>query len=347
MTAPGSQPPLPLTSPASPALPGSVADLSTQRGPFRIHVVAALTGVPEPTLRAWERRYGIPTPERTTSGYRLYAARDVELVREMRHLCNGGMAAAEAAKLLLSGHQPPSAEATPHRDVYALSSAALLDAVTRFDDAALDLELRRLLLLGSTTTIVDRVLVPLLHDIGSRWRKGEVSVAQEHLTTHRVATLLHDLLRLIPAPAEGRSARAVLASFADDEHELGLLATAIRFSTWHLRPVFLGARTPPGALGGAVERVAPALVALSVTVAPEKARARELVDHYAHACGGIPWIVGGSGAATIADLIRDRGGEVAPQEPAELRALVRSMLEPREGRRAARSSDAKAPRKKR
>jgi hypothetical protein len=31
------------------------------RGPFRIHTVAELTGVPEPTLRAWERRYGIPT----------------------------------------------------------------------------------------------------------------------------------------------------------------------------------------------------------------------------------------------------------------------------------------------
>ena len=42
------------------------------RGPYRIHVVAEMTGIPAATLRAWERRYGIPSPERTASGYRLY-----------------------------------------------------------------------------------------------------------------------------------------------------------------------------------------------------------------------------------------------------------------------------------
>ena len=69
-------------------------------GPLRIHAVAELTGVPEPTLRAWERRYGIPCPERTSSGYRLYGAREVDEVRRMKELCEAGMAAAEAAALV-------------------------------------------------------------------------------------------------------------------------------------------------------------------------------------------------------------------------------------------------------
>lgn len=33
---------------------------------------AELTGVPEHTLRAWERRYGLVAPARTDGGYRLY-----------------------------------------------------------------------------------------------------------------------------------------------------------------------------------------------------------------------------------------------------------------------------------
>src|ERR1700744_5322809 len=77
---------------------GNAAGGPGDRGPYRLPPVAALTGVPEPTLRAWERRYGIPTPERTASGYRLYGDREVAQVREMQRLCAGGLAAAEAAR---------------------------------------------------------------------------------------------------------------------------------------------------------------------------------------------------------------------------------------------------------
>ncbi len=289
-------------------------------------MVAELTGVPEPTMRAWERRYGIPTPERTASGYRLYGPADVEQVREMKRLCEGGMAASEAAKLLLSGAaKSASTDAKAPPDVYAASVESLLEAVERFDDAELDHQLRRLLLLGSTTTILDRVLVPTLHEIGARWHNGELSVAQEHLASHRFGTLLHDLLRL--SPGAESAPRALLACFADDEHELGLLGVAMRFSSWGLRSVILGARTPPGAIRSAAEAVSPSLIALSVTVTPDRARARELVEDYAGACAGIPWIVGGAGAAAIAELVRARGGEVPPEDPSELRVLVRAALE--------------------
>jgi hypothetical protein len=76
-----------------------------------------------------------------------------------------------------------------------------------------------------------------------------------------------------------------------------------------------------------VATASPALVALSVTVTPHRARARELADDYASACGDVPWIVGGSGVNEIADLIRARGGVVAPEETAALRTLVRIALD--------------------
>ena len=47
----------------------------------RIHTVAELTGVPAPTLRARERRYGLPAPQRGSNAYRLYSNRDVTLLR--------------------------------------------------------------------------------------------------------------------------------------------------------------------------------------------------------------------------------------------------------------------------
>ncbi|RYG79508.1 MerR family transcriptional regulator, partial [bacterium] len=70
------------------------------RGPFRIQAVSERTGVPEPTLRAWERRYGVPRPTRTAAGYRLYGPEHIAQVLEMQRLCDGGMAASDAARLL-------------------------------------------------------------------------------------------------------------------------------------------------------------------------------------------------------------------------------------------------------
>jgi MerR family transcriptional regulator, light-induced transcriptional regulator len=41
------------------------------------------TGVTEPTLRVWERRYGFPQPERTVSGHRRYSEEQVDLVERV------------------------------------------------------------------------------------------------------------------------------------------------------------------------------------------------------------------------------------------------------------------------
>jgi DNA-binding transcriptional MerR regulator len=296
-----------------------------------------MTGIPQPTLRAWERRYGLPRPERTTSGYRMYSAHEVSQAQEMRRLCESGMAAAEAAALVRSGGGAPPDAVTPAvvGDAYRAAIDALMDAVLRFDDQGIELVLRRALFLGSTGTLVDRIFVPALREIGDRWYAGELSVAQEHLVTHRLSTVLRDLLRLSAGGDSG--ATVVLASFADDEHELGLLCTAIRCSLWGLRPVILGARTPPAAIRTAVKALSPSLVALSVTISPSRARARELADDYANACGDVPWVVGGAGLRDIADIVQSAGalvidpGSVDPEERAgglsQLHRIVRDVIE--------------------
>ncbi len=77
------------------------AGMTDQGGRFRINRVAETTGIPEATLRAWERRYQVPKPSRTPSGYRLYSADDVAQVRKMRELCDAGVSPADAAKEIL------------------------------------------------------------------------------------------------------------------------------------------------------------------------------------------------------------------------------------------------------
>lgn len=327
--------------PASKASVGEPSeDVRPPEGRYRIATVAELTGVPVATLRAWERRYGIFAPMRTASGYRLYGADEVAQVNEMRRLCEEqGMAPAEAAQLVSASATRERAGSARERvaapaDAYAASTAAIVEAVTRYDDARLDDELRLLLFLGGAAQVLDRVLVPVMRSVGDLWHAGELSVAQEHFASQKLGTVLRDLVRL--ASQTDATDRAVFACFSDDEHELGLLGLALRFAEWGWRPVVLGARTPPSGIRSAAEGLSPKLVALSVTVTPARPRARALLDEYAAACGDVPWIVGGTGAPPLADLVERSGGRLAPQTPAEIRALAQKLLRGRHDKRKGR-----------
>ncbi|HEX5881040.1 MAG TPA: MerR family transcriptional regulator, partial [Actinomycetota bacterium] len=77
-----------------------------QAGFLRIGQLAKRTGVSPELLRAWEQRYGLLQPTRTSGGFRLYSADDEARVQRMQGLVSGGLAAAQAAHLILSDGEP-------------------------------------------------------------------------------------------------------------------------------------------------------------------------------------------------------------------------------------------------
>ena len=72
------------------------------QGRFRIAAVAEKTGLTAATIRAWERRYGVPLPSRAKNNYRLYGNKDLADLAAMKRHILSGVAPAEAASLLLA-----------------------------------------------------------------------------------------------------------------------------------------------------------------------------------------------------------------------------------------------------
>ncbi len=85
---------------------------------YNMKAVVEATGISAATLRAWERRYGAFSPGRTESGYRLYSARDIAVLRWLKGRVDEGMSISQAISLL--GHQRPSAT-RPHQTTAAAS----------------------------------------------------------------------------------------------------------------------------------------------------------------------------------------------------------------------------------
>ncbi|MGB1698862.1 MAG: MerR family transcriptional regulator [Nannocystaceae bacterium] len=297
--------------------------MSKSNSKYRIQAVAEMTGIPAATLRAWERRYGVPSPMRTDSSYRLYSDADIDVIRKLRELTESGMAPAEAARVRkqYEAESPvPSGE-----DPFERAQETILEAVERFDPTALEVAVRRMMFLGSAPMVFDRVLAPCMYTIGRRWHAGEISVGQEHMASEILGSAARDMLRLFQHDQD--APLALLACFADEEHALPLYGVAFRFAQWGYHPVILGARTPPGAIRHAAERLDPAIVGMSLTIAPPAHRAIELCEEYAAACGSLPWIVGGRGTSELVDVIEGCGGVCLGAEPvASLRARIEGLI---------------------
>ncbi len=83
-----------------------------QSHPLTIGDVAEQSGVPAPTLRSWEMRYGFPVPARLPGGHRRYAESDVAAVREVLRHRDAGLALEAAVRRV-------AADASAPRSIYA------------------------------------------------------------------------------------------------------------------------------------------------------------------------------------------------------------------------------------
>ncbi len=71
----------------------------SDRPMFNTKAVVQKTGVPAPTLRAWERRYTLLSPERANNDYRLYSERDIVMIRWLKERVDEGIAISQAVAL--------------------------------------------------------------------------------------------------------------------------------------------------------------------------------------------------------------------------------------------------------
>jgi DNA-binding transcriptional MerR regulator len=291
----------------------------SEPGYLRIGELARRTGASPELLRAWERRYGLLRPTRSQGGFRLYTAADEERIRRMKEYLARGVAAAEAARLAVDAEPPgPGADTTtpvvlaPETTAAApapLQAAAreLAGALDRFDEEQAHAVLDRLLAAYRIETILRDLLVPYLHDLGERWARGEVSVAQEHFASN---LLRGRLLGLARGWGQGHGRAAVLACLPGEQHDLGLIAFGITLYRRGWRIIYLGPDTPLATIGQATERIAPELVVLAGTV-PEPFAAH--ADAIADLTRKTTLAVGGAGAT--AELATRTGAHLLDQDP--------------------------------
>lgn len=244
----------------------------SQAPTYNLKAVLQETGIGADTLRAWERRYGLPKPQRTPGGHRLYSQRDVHLIKWLVARQAEGLSISRAVKrwneLAESGEDPLADVRAP--GARALSGALTnLDAVREewlaacfsFDEAGAEYLLSQAFALYTPETAINEILLRGMHEVGNRWQHGQATVQQEHFASGLAMRRLDALIAAAPVPLQAGT--IVLACPPGELHSLPLLYLNVMLRRRGRNVIFLGADVPMEHLEETTRAVNAALVVMS------------------------------------------------------------------------------------
>ncbi len=236
---------------------------------FNVKAMAHQTGVAAATLRAWERRYGVPSPPRTDSGYRLYSARDVAIIRWLKAQIEAGMNVSQAVSLLQTQINTTVASPQSLPVVQAMTPSLqrlhddVIAATLEFDELTVDRALSEAFALFAVEEVCLSLLQPIMVTVGEKWHSGNLSVGHEHFITNIIRRRLLSLLSATPMPHQTQ--RIVTACASEEYHELGLLMVSVFLRREGYGVIYLGQSTPIVRIEEVLDRVKPEALLISAT----------------------------------------------------------------------------------
>lgn len=314
---------------------------------FNTKAVVHQTGVPAPTLRAWERRYGILAPRRGENDYRLYSERDMAIISWLHERIASGLTISQAIALLRSleasrrhGRRTTRANAAHTHEVApamreepraasdlnpAALTSELLTHCALLDEAGAASALAQAFAAYPLEEVCARILTPALTQLGQQWRDGDIPSAVEHFASALVRAKLEGLFH--SSPTNEGAPLALVGCAPGELHELGALMLALFLRRAGLHVIYLGQSLEPESLLATIQSSHPRCLLLSATLRPQ-AEALGEVARRLEAMGPCApsFYVGGQAFADAPDLAsRIRGDYLGMDAPSAALEIKRRL----------------------
>lgn len=225
----------------------SINELS-DKPKYKIKKVSELTGILPVTLRAWERRYGVLSPERKENRYRLYSEQDIAILKWLNSQTASGISISTAASNLhtmRTNNEWPNLLPTERTQKKVKPSIPperfaeqLFNLLSQHNEAD-GLKLMQEITSGfDLETLIVRIITPCLNSIGEAWYQGKLSISTEHFASAFIRGRLYNLFQSYPIVSRG--AIILIGGAPTEEHELGALMMATLLRSRGYRVEFLG-----------------------------------------------------------------------------------------------------------
>jgi methanogenic corrinoid protein MtbC1 len=252
---------------------------------FNLKAVLKETGLAADTLRAWERRYGLPMPDRTPGGHRLYSQRDIEIIKWLMAKQGDGLSISRAVdlwnELTASGQDPlpasvPQMSPLPGANLDAIRQS-WLEACLAFNESGVEQVLNQAFAVYPLETVCVEVLQHGLSDIGEMWYRAEATVQQEHFTSALAQRRLDALIAAAPPPT--RPHTLLVGCPPGEQHDFTPLLLTLLLRRRGMKVVYLGADVPIQRFNETLIAIKPHLIILSTQQLQTANGLRETAEH--------------------------------------------------------------------
>jgi len=266
----------------------------SQTPAYNLKVVLKETGLTADALRAWERRYGLPMPGRTSGGHRLYSHYDIETIKWLIARQSEGLSISHAVEMwkeqIASGTDPLAASVStglfqpvyiaPGNNLNAIRSHWLA-ACQNFDETDAEQALNQAFALFPLEAVCTEVLQRGLAEIGMQWYENKSSVQQEHFASALAMRRLDALVSAAPSPT--REQTILVGCPVNEWHTFTLLLLTLLLRRRGFNVIYLGANVPESQFEETISAVGADLTVLVaqqlITAAPLQQLARRLTAH--------------------------------------------------------------------
>jgi methanogenic corrinoid protein MtbC1 len=253
---------------------------------FNLKAVLKETGLTADTLRAWERRYGLPAPNRSAGGQRLYSQHDMETIKWLMTRQAEGLSISRAVDMwneqLASGADPlvDSVQPVP----IALSAGTLdtvrnewISACLAFNETHAEQISNQAFAMYPVEAVCTGIIQRGLTEIGDKWYRNEATVQQEHFASALAQRRLDALIAASPQPTHMQT--ILIGCTPGERHIFAPLLLTLLLRRRGYPVVYLGADVPLLQFDETVQQVRPALVILTTQQLHTTCNLRDVAEY--------------------------------------------------------------------
>jgi DNA-binding transcriptional MerR regulator len=233
---------------------------------YTIKDLERLSGIKAHTIRIWEQRYNLLSPERGGRNVRSYSNQELKKLLNVNYLNQCGYKISEIASLTEEELREKLTSVTTDvlKDNFEIINILIL-AMIDIDEDKFNTTLNKFIESTSFENCMDNVIFPFMRKIGIMWQAGAVNPAQEHFTTNLIRQKVICQIDALPY-GDRKSAETYILYLPQGEwHELSLLYYSFLIKKLGVKYLYLGQSVPLYDLGTIINSINPTVVITIIT----------------------------------------------------------------------------------
>lgn len=247
----------------------NILELNNIKTDFTIKDLENLSGIKAHTIRIWEKRYQLLTPERTNGNIRYYDTKNLQKLLNVSLLNKNNYKISKIAKLSEDAIVLIARELANKNALIDDSINSFKMSMFSFDQALFNQTYNQLLINKTFRDVFKEVFIPFLDHIGLMWQTNTLTPAHEHFISNLISQKIQINIEKIQQNLLVDGSQVFVLFLPENEiHELGIMYLNYELSLRNKKTIYLGQSIPLDNLNSLVAMFPRVNFISSFTVAP-------------------------------------------------------------------------------